>query len=299
MKKVKPTTTYKQQVEILKSRNLLFEDERLAEEYLEYANYYRLRGYYIHLQKPNSDEFIDGVSFNQIASLHDFDNELRVLLLKLLLDIEISFRTKIAYTIGHNWGPMGYRDENNYSEQDYEKCVALIESIDKNLEKSHELFIYTHIEKYDGQFPIWVAVEVMSFGELSKLYRLLPKELKKEIAKCYDGLDESLLTNWIQCSAMLRNLCAHNSRIYARSIPTPIVIKNDVQKSISKITKGRFNVFPQTLFSYLLAIKDISRKEIWNCFVDELEKLFDKYEDSIQLVRLGMPYQWKSFLNKK
>lgn len=71
---------------------------------LSSLNYYRLRGYYIHLQINNSDSFHPGVSFDQIVALHAFDSRLRLLLLELLFDIEIVARTRIAYEIGTAWG---------------------------------------------------------------------------------------------------------------------------------------------------------------------------------------------------
>ena len=296
---VKPPTTHIDQVNILKSRGLIFGDEEKAAQILEYTNYYRLRGYYIHLQKAGSDDFQEGVTFEQILSLHDFDNELRNLLLRLLLDIEIVARTRIAYVVAHEWGAMGYRNENNYAGADHEKFDELMSRIDDDLGKSRERFIKTYNQKYAGQFPIWVAVEVMSFGDLSKLYHLIPTPLKKKIAAAYDGLDESLLTNWIQCSAILRNLCAHNSRIYARNIPIPTKIESNVQSEIGKATKGKFQAKPQTLFSYLLAIRRISNAITWNSFVDDFDQLLQKYASVVEPIRLGMPYQWKQFLDKK
>ena len=296
---VKPPTTHEDQVRIFKSRGLIFADEEKAAEILEYTNYYRLRGYYIHLLKDGSDDFKENVTFEQILALHDFDNELRNLLLRLLLDIEIVARTRIAYVIAHQWGSMGYRDEINYGGADHNKFEELMSRIDDDLGKSRERFIKTYNQKYAGQFPIWVAVEVMSFGDLSKLYHLIPTSLKKKISAAYDGLDESLLTNWIQCSAILRNLCAHNSRIYARNIPIPIKIETNIQAEIRKSTKGKFQAKPQTLFSYLLAIKRISNPSIWNSFVDDFEQLLQKYGSAVEAIRLGMPYQWKQFLSTK
>ena len=296
---VKPPTTYEEQVQILKSRGLIFADEEKSAKILEYTNYYRLRGYYIHLLKDGSDDFKENVTFEQILALHDFDNELRNLLLKLLLDIEIVARARIAYVIAHQWGSMGYRDEVNYAGADHNKFEELMLRIDDDLGKSRERFIKTYNQKYSGQFPIWVAVEVMSFGDLSKLYHLIPTPMKKKISAAYDGLDESLLTNWIQCSAILRNLCAHNSRIYARNIPIPIKIETNVQAKIVKVTREKFQAKPQTLFSYLLAIKRISKPTTWNSFVDDFERLLKKYNSVVEPMRLGLPYQWKQFINTK
>lgn len=296
---VKPATTIEQQVNILKSRGLEIQDEAEAAKVLECTNYYRLRGYYIHLQKEGSDDFIEGTSFNQICALHDFDNELRNLLLKILLDIEVVARSRIAYSIAHAWGPMGYRDESNYGDNKHEKFETLMNRIDDDLSKSRERFIKTYIEKYDGQFPIWVAVEVMSYGDLSKLYALLPTEIKKRIASAYEGLDDALLTNWIQCSSILRNLCAHNSRIYARGIPLPIIIESDVQKNIKIANNNKFEAKPHSLFAYLLAIKRISNANVWNAFIIDFWKLIDKYNEVIELDKLGIPYRGDQFLSQK
>ena len=297
---VKPQKTLEEQIDILKSRKLYIEDDLDAMRILERSNYYRLRGYYIHLQEKDSDEFKPGVSFTCISALHDFDNELRILLLKLLLDIEVVARARIAYSVAHAWGPMGYRDISNYgSSCNQNKFDELMRKVDSDLANSRERFIRTYHEKYDGQFPIWVAVEVMSFGDLSKLYYLLPTERKKDIAKAYDYLDETLLTNWIQCSAMLRNLCAHNSRLYSRSIPTPITIEKEKLAHIKEVTSGKFSVMPQSLFSYLLALRRISDKSIWNSFVHDFEVLLQKYDCFVEPNRLGLPYQWKQFLFEK
>ena len=296
---IKPATTLKDQVSILKSRGLLIPDEDEAINVLECTNYYRLRGYYSHLQKKGSDDFKDGTTLYSILSLHDFDNELRVMLLGLLLDIEIVARARISYSIAHTWGPMGYRDQSNYAASDSKKYNELMLRIDEELGKSRERFIKTYNEKYAGQFPVWVAVEVMSYGEISKLYHLLPTNLKKVIANAYDNLDESMLTNWIYCCSILRNLCAHNSRLYARSIPMPISIEKDVKKKIDIMTNGKFAAKPQSLFSYLLAIRRLSRGKIWNSFLEDFKKVLGKYHNTVELIRLGIPDQWEQILSKK
>lgn len=292
----KPPTTLEEQVDILRSRNLFIDDDVQVMHVLEKSNYYRLRGYYIHLQIKDTDDFKPGVSFTQIAALHDFDNELRGILLKLLLDIEINARARIAYAIAHAWGTMGYRDASNYDPKQKDKFAELMARIDDDLANSRERFIGNYKNKYGGQFPIWVAVEVMSFGDLSKLYHLLPIPMKKNIAQAYDYLDESLFTNWIQCAAMLRNICAHNSRIYSRNIPTPITIEKKTEAHIKEICSDSFRIFPHSLFSYLLALRRIASDRTWNLFYEEFDELIRKYDCYVEPTRLGLPDQWRQFL---
>ncbi|KAA9024012.1 Abi family protein [Niallia endozanthoxylica] len=45
-----------------------------------------------------------------------------------------------------------------------------------------------HFKKYDGVIPIWAVIEVTSFEDLSKLYRLFPYwisiKLERTFKKC-------------------------------------------------------------------------------------------------------------------
>ena len=295
----KPAKTYAEQLDILKGRGLYIENDSEAIISLSQLNYYRLRGYYIHLQDKTSNMFHPGVSFSHIVSLHTFDSELRLILLRLLFDLEIVARTAIAYEIGNAWGPMGYMEEANYGGCDHDQFEKLIESINSDIGRSKEKFIRTHNEKYGGNFPIWVAVEVMSFGDLSKLYGLLPPSHRANIANSFDYIDEKLLSNWIYASSILRNACAHNGRIYGRTFSVPVTIEKEMKKHIVELTGPSFSIYPNSLFAYLLTLQRIARPATWNCFLDQLIALFSRYEGIIEPFRLGFPKQWKLILLNK
>lgn len=299
IKQPKPAKTYEEQLGILKSRGLYADDEISAINQLSVLNYYRLRGYYIHLQEKDSEAFKPGTSLELITSIHSFDSELRILLLRLLFDIEIVARTRIAYEIGNAWGPIGYENEANYLGCDHEQFVSLMTSISDDIRRSKERFIRTHNEKYGGKFPIWVAVETMSFGDLSKLYSLLPPSHRTNIANAYQYIDEKLLSNWFQVSSLLRNTCAHNSRIYARSFSLHAIIENNLEKHMNAIIDPGFKIYDNTLFVYLLALRRISRPETWNRFLDDLDLLFQKNAEIIKINRMGFPFQWKLILLPK
>ncbi len=299
IKQPKPAKTYEEQLGILKSRGLYADDEISAINQLSALNYYRLRGYYIHLQEKDSEAFKPGISLALITSIHSFDSELRLLLLRLLFDIEIVARTRIAYEIGNAWGPIGYEDEANYSGCDHEQFQSLMTSISDDIQRSKERFIKTHKEKYGGKFPIWVAVETMLFGDLSKMFSLLPPCHRTNIANTYQYLDEKLLLNWFQVASLLRNTCAHNSRIYARSFSIHAIIESNLEKHIKAILDPSFTIYSNTLFVYLLALRRISRPETWNSFLYDLDSLFQRNSEIIKINRMGFPFQWKQVLLPK
>lgn len=72
--KVKPPKTYKEQIEIYKSRNLYIEDSEYAEKVLQRVNYYRLSAYGLTMKDPIiKNQYIQGASFMKILSLYEFD----------------------------------------------------------------------------------------------------------------------------------------------------------------------------------------------------------------------------------
>jgi abortive infection bacteriophage resistance protein len=65
---IKKPTTFIEQVNILKSRNLQIEEEEKAIETLKRINYYRLSAYMLSFK--SSDRFYDGVSFSDVYNLY-------------------------------------------------------------------------------------------------------------------------------------------------------------------------------------------------------------------------------------
>jgi abortive infection bacteriophage resistance protein len=64
-----------------------------------------------------------------------------------------------------------------------------------------------------------MAIEVMSFGLLSKMYQCLENEVKIEIAKNYQiQIVHNVFGSWLHSFTYIRNLCAHNARIWNRKL---------------------------------------------------------------------------------
>ncbi len=146
---------------------------------------------------------------------------------------------------------------------------------------------YYHLNKYEGKFPLWVIIEFFDFSDTSKMYSHLDIKLQKEIARTFKS-NNSCFAYWLYCLTNLRNCCAHYARIYNTiMIATPA-------------THKKFNfTFKNTLFSYLLVIKEIlGGTSDWSNFIIELEALIEEYKEDIELFRLGFPKNWHVLLVK-
>lgn len=105
----KKPLTYSQQVDLLKSRGLHFENISRAERYLSEISYYRLSAYFLPFCSKK-DKFNDNASFDRILDLYLFDRELRLLVFDAIERIEVAIRTQMIYQLSHKYNDSHWQD---------------------------------------------------------------------------------------------------------------------------------------------------------------------------------------------
>lgn len=283
---VKKATTFEEQLEIMKRRGCIVEDEKKALQVLKCVNYYRLTAYFLPYKMPD-DRYREGTTFEKIYRIYDFDRRLRNLLLMIIERIELYFRAQIAYYHAHRYGPLGYLNEENYNKRHHhDRFIAHIEEAVKN--NAQQPFVAHYIQQYDAQFPIWVIVELLTVGELSTFYDDLPRADKKTLARnCLQTTDRNL-TSWLICLTKLRNYCAHYSRLYFNKFGT-----------VPATPLGFSYRLGDRVFDYILVLKFLyPEKSAWekDC-CEPFERLLEEYSDAIDLAHLGMPQNYSELLN--
>jgi abortive infection bacteriophage resistance protein len=284
---IKLPTTYKEQVEIYKKRNLYIEDQEFAEKTLHNISYYRLSAYGLTLKDPiHKDRYKDEASFKKLLSLYEFDKRLRLLLLGVLETVEIAFRTHISYETAHKFGPLGYRNkENFFNEKYHQRSLDELEDLISKSRKG-ELFIQHHYKKYNGNIPIWVAMEITSFGFLSKFFRNLKNDLKKHIAQVYYDVPYFYLESWLQTLSNVRNVCAHYGRLYNKKLT--------FEPRLFKEETGQFS--NSYIFAAIYITLRLLTKTEGSRFLTDIEALILEYEESIEFSCLGFPSNWRELL---
>jgi len=281
--KLKEPTSFEEQVEILLKKGLLIPDEDKAIRILKTVNYYRLSAYTLTLKKD--DTFFAGTSIDNIYALYEFDRKLRNLLMGLLESIEIAFRTHVAYFLAHQYGATGYLNPDNFKDKDYH--ADFIKTFNIELSRADELFVRHHHEKYGGQFPIWVAVEVLSFSTLSKLFSNLKNVDKQYISKEYYGAPHFYITSWLRVLTVVRNICAHYGRLYDKKIK----VAPRLDTADSKLGIGVDKIFA----SIFVMKKLYPNKTAWNDFVINLQALIEQYND-VDCKLIGFCDDWETIL---
>lgn len=213
MKYNKPFLSFQDQVNLLKSRNLLIADNKKFENFLSNVNYYKFSGYLKFFETSLNN--YNNTPVETVIDLYYLDRDLRNFLMKAIEKIEISFKTQIAYTLAKNYGPFGHTDQNNFFNS-YTHSVFL-NKLTKEEGKSKEKYILHYKNKYTSEkyTPIWISIELLPFGNISKLYENMKNQDKQIIAKHYNASKEDF-ESWLKNLTLLRNFCAHNSVIWNR-----------------------------------------------------------------------------------
>ena len=177
-KYTKPSLTYSQQVELLKSRGLIVKDHVAAERCLKQVSYYRLSAYCLPFEVTRH-QFKPHVTFEQIARLYEFDRRLRFLIDEALEILEITVRALTSHAMAQKYGPFFHEQALNFY-QNFDHATW-ITKVHEEAARSKEIFIEHYKSKYEGfpALPIWVAVEIMSFSSISLLIYNLKKEDEK------------------------------------------------------------------------------------------------------------------------
>nr|VFK14941.1 MAG: Abortive infection bacteriophage resistance protein [Candidatus Kentron sp. LPFa] len=229
----KPPKTFKEQIELLKSRGMIIGDYDYCCHHLAHLNYYRLAGYWLSFQKDrDSHQFNAGTRFEEILNIYMFDKKLRLLLLNTIERVEVSVRTQWAYHLAVQHGPHAYLDESLFFQKEVLKKDK--EALSKEIDRSHEIFIKHYKKTYEDPIlpPIWSVCEVMSLGLLSRFFgNLKQKEIRKAIANTYD-LDDAVMESLLHHLAHVRNLCAHHSRIWNRRFTVTIKLPRSKKSTL-------------------------------------------------------------------
>lgn len=286
LKEHQPPMTVEEQIENLCDLNLTIDDKQKANEILNDISYFRLIKAYSLGLKPKNGHYNSGTTFDMIVQLYKFNCNFRQLLFPIIERIEINLRCRIANYFSETYGVLGYMNSNNFENADFHE--EFMEDFRLELERNKKSpFVRNFQNNYqDSSIPMYAAVELFSFGTLSKFFKNMKSGDKKAISKTY-GVGYTYLESWIESMAYVRNLCAHYGRLYnAKLSKTPILYK---QYSTLDIKNNR--VYGVLLCIYHLVPHD----EHWNIFVNALESLIDKYP-SVIIGTMGFPNLWKDLL---
>lgn len=252
----KPHLTYLEQLDLLKARHMLIEDEAAALALLQRIGYYTLSGYSYPFRQPamkgaQTARFRLGTSIAQVRALWEFDNRLRSAAFVAIQQVETYLRALLAYTLGAI-DPMIHRKPELLSIDRTDLYDEWLAKLDRKVSNSREDFIVHHREYRQGVIPVWVAIDILDWGGLTYLHNFAPTEIRENVAAQFQ-LSAAQLKSWLRALNVVRNVCAHHGRFFNRrySIKPKLPGQGNF-KSLDAVRPAKYKTFAMlTLLRHL------------------------------------------------
>ena len=299
-----------EQIEILKSKGLIIEDNTLTRNILLRENYFFLNGYrHLLMKSPKDRTFIEGSTFRELYSLFLFDRHLRNIMFKNLLIIENNLKSIFSYQLSKKYGyrEKDYLNPKNFT-QDHDKIKRVHDLINKMKRQirinasSHNATIH-YMNNY-GYIPLWVLVKVLSFGIVCELFTILKKEDQIEVADIF-GTTPEVLQDILIILSNYRNLCAHEDIVFEHR--TERVIPDTKYHEEINIPKmdGEYIYGKNDLFAVIIIFKILLNEKNFRLMMKEIEyeiELLDGKVDTIEidrvLDRMGFPEDYMNIIGR-
>lgn len=303
----KPFLTYQQQIDKLRNeKGLIIEDVSRAELMLKQNSYFALITGYKHLFKnKTTGRYKDGTRFEDIVALYDFDKGLRELFLKYLCQVERHIRSLISYCFSEKFGESQneYLDVNHYryAGSNIPKVNRLVSKLGEPIHDPDCQYEYIrHYVSRNHNVPLWVLLNAITFGTLSKMYMLLTQDIQIKISSNFSSVDESRLGKMLSILSKYRNVCAHNERLFAHTVKESIPDMLLHQKLGIPKKGAQYMYGKSDLFAVVISLRYLLPKEDFLQFKKALVTLIEMFEKADTVIgegellsAMGFPSNWK------
>ncbi len=306
MPRPKTFRNYQEQIQFMRSRGIEIPDDREAIEALSTYSYYSLVNLNKHLYGGlDRRDFAGHPSLLDLQLAHMLNMDFYQTVLKGILYVEASFKTKLAYLISEKFGSVSQEDieeaaNNFFYRGHYDPTNELTPGTLRSLRNKYRLLhatagynSYSHqFLAGDRQLPPWMFVHDIEFGFAIKWYRILREHDRNEVCArmlwgetgtapanfpVQQGRD--LLDAALELMREYRNVIAHGERIFPSEImeflPEAPLFALLPDGMLSREEYGR-GIGRQDPFACLLAItRFIHEPVLMLSFLTELQTQLD------------------------
>lgn len=252
-------------LELFKNRGMIVNEQDV--EKINHINYYKLKEFAHPLCKTTKIDgqvniSYEGVTFQEVLRRYYQDKNLRMFLLHAIEKIEVSIKTVVSHEMGLKYGAYGYlnfgiwANRKKYTRfQIEEKQHKLKKDILYYVDKSDSKDLDIAVNRDTDGFPtIWLAVDVMTFGDMVSILEIMNDSLLRKISATYKTTAEEFLS-WVRCLQFARNICAHNLNLIDLKLTTKPKYRKEWMTSLYFITsRDGVNKTPTNRLAVVLCI---------------------------------------------
>ena len=273
----------------LKDNCMTIDDESHARRSLQFISYYRLKAYWeeflVDGPRAERERYKQGTKFGDGVKLYLFDRELRLRVFDAVERVEVAVRTCWEKHLSKH-GEHGYctkGDLYNKGMEFFAREKSPKEKLKAQFEEYRRQNLSAGRRKWarkikNGLPPVWVASEIVTFGELQVWIKGLKSRHQKEIAEAFE-MESGHLKQVIGHLISIRNICAHHDVLWNREVDKhhnlrAVALPDNLKKSIRGVGPSKLHNTLVVLY-YLISIIEPGAEEQWR---DQVLRLIDDYK---------------------
>lgn len=227
----KQATSIDEQVDLLQKRGLIISTDEVDElkTWLSNVTYYKLSGYWFVFEEKHcgvagrSSRFVPNTLWKKIKHTYIFDQKLRRLIWTGIEKIEISVKAHWSQYLGTAYGAHAHENPELFVSDVFNSSndnPCMYDKLRSNYHRSNALYAKHYRDKYRNLDtpPIWVVSLIVSFGEVVNWIRFLAAAKDRNAIFKDFGFDERVMIPFLIHLNEVRNICAHNGRLWNRKI---------------------------------------------------------------------------------
>lgn len=301
--------TLDEQIEILRSKGLIINDEVQAKEILFKENYFFINGYrHIFMRSSNDNRFVSGATFEELYAMFLFDRHLRNIMFKYILIIENNIKSIMSYMLSKKYG---YQEKNYLNPKNFTQDPMKVRQVKDVLNKMKRQIrvngkehsaTYHYIHNY-GYVPMWILVKVLSFGIISELFNILKVEDQLKISEIY-GIDIETLSIYLSLLANFRNVCAHEDILFTHRTQR-VIPDSTYHKSLGiDMTDEEYVFGKDDLYALIIIMRQMLSEDEFHDLIFEISYEVDMLDGRVEsvpfediLIKIGFPNNWRDIDN--
>ncbi len=192
---------------------------------LRSVSYYRLSGYSYTFRENGGDNFQKGTTLQAVWSRYTFDHRFRLIVMDAIERVEIlwksAFEPNSSIASPMSRAPSAMPMPSTFPIFRPRSTRSLLHSSKTRTNGAESGFIQHFRATYGTDHPMppyWMITELITFGSLLTLCKGSPTHIKKVSASRF-GVGDNVLQSWLGALNVVRNICAHHSRLVRRVCP--------------------------------------------------------------------------------
>lgn len=300
MSSMHPYLNFEDQLNQLKNRGIIVNDEAFALNALQNFSYYSLYNGYKDLFLANKfpEKFKVGTTFEMLYTANWLDLSMSNILFKYSLVVEKHLKTIVSHIVARNFSidEKRYLNKKNYSPTKTQR--GKLSDVQKAInEARYKNSVCKYYMEKESNLPPWIAIQGISFGSALNWYSILREQQKLDVIdyflkltlknRCLLGKNDKkeFLKICLGQVYEFRNLSAHGNRTFKLRLP-------EKQRQVSRhLNAAKIDVYypndngaissRDTLFSVIMSMLILINDDfVANNLINEIRNLLETYSDS-------------------